>query len=122
MDDIKKINVLTLSKYINIFRQFLLKKDFFEHTMYSFVSFKIKNADCFKINGTLFLRYGTEPEVWRIGENFNKFFWIGSLYRKEKKLSKIYKYEFKLVDFYIRGGSMQDIINIFLGLLKQVGL
>lgn len=120
MDHIKKIDTLTLSKYLNTFRQFLLKKGFFEHTLYSSVSFKVENATCFELNKKLFLRYGTEPDVWRIGEHFDKFFWIGSLYRNETKLTRIHNYEFKLVDFYISGGSIQNILNIFLNLLKQV--
>ena len=119
MIDIKEIDTLELSNYINIFRQFLVKKDFFEHTLYSFRQFKIENAECFEINPNLFLRYGTEPEIWKIGKEFDKFFWIGSLYRKEKSLSPIHRYEFKLVDFYLREGTLNNILDLFFDLLKE---
>lgn len=117
---IDTIDTLTLSAYINTIRRVLVEEGFFEHTLYSCVPYSVENAPCFRVREKLFLRYGTEPEVWRAGERFSKFFWIGSLYRKEATLTPLHRYEFKLVDVYLRGGSLREIVHLFTELLRHV--
>lgn len=119
MIDIKEIDTFRLSNYINVFRQFMLENGFFEHALYSTRPFKIEGANAFELSNNLFLRYGTEPEIWKIGDRFDKFFWIGSLFRLEEKLTRIHNYEFKLLDFYIKNGLIKDIIEIFFKLLSE---
>lgn len=119
MNDIKEIGTLELSKYINVFRQFLVKIHFFEHTLYSATPYKVEGVESFSLKNNLFLRYGTEPEIWSIGEHFDRFFWIGSLFRDEKTATEIHKDEFKVLDFYIKRGSRQAAVNLFLRLLNE---
>ena len=119
MDSIRNIKTLELSKYINSFRELLIGKGFFEHSLYSTTDHKIENTPYFKLTDGLFLRYGTEPDVWEIGQDFDKFFWIGSLFRNEKNLTEIHNYEFKVLDYYIKNGSMDDVPGIFCQLLKK---
>ena len=120
MKGVKEINTFILSAYINIARQFLLKEGFFEHTLYSTIPYKLENTDIFQVRDNLFLRYGTEPDIWKIGEQFDKLFFIGSLFRNEKKLTEIHNYEFKIIDFYMKDGSIRGIINIFIRLLEEI--
>lgn len=119
MDNIREIDSLELSKYINYFREFLIGKGFFEHSLYSIVNYKLENVSSFKLKNGLFLRYGTEPDVWKVGQSFDKFFWIGSLFRNEENLTEIHNYEFKVLDYYIKNGSIEDILDIFSKLLKK---
>lgn len=119
MDDIHSISTVEISKFINIFRQSLLKEGYFEHSIYNSVPYKLENSISFQLPHNLFLRYGTEPEVWTIGNMYDKFFFVGSLFRNEPKLSRIHRYEFKIVDFYLQNGSMEDIVKIFLRLLSE---
>lgn len=114
MKSIREIETLTLSQFINVLREFFLKNGFFEHTLYSTNNYEITNTDSFKLNKNLFLRYGTEPAIWQIGNKIDNFFWIGSLFRFEPRLSKVHNYEFKLLDFYIKNGSTKKLLDIFM--------
>lgn len=120
MEDIHSISTLEVSKFINIFRPVLLKDGYFEHSIYNTIPYRLENSISFQLPHNLYLRYGTEPEVWTIGNLYDKFFFIGSLFRNEPQLSRIHSYEFKLIDFYIQNGSMEDIVKVFLRLLSEV--
>jgi hypothetical protein len=111
---------LTLSHFINIVRAYLLGRDFFEHRLYSSVPYKIENTDYFKLKDGLFLRVNPEPDIWEIGTEYDHFFWIGSMFRKEKKLSSIHQYEFTVADIYLKNGSQSDVLNLFFSILDML--
>ena len=90
----------TLSSAINSIRDFLLKRKFFQTHLYSTTHYKIENTATFEVKKDVFLRYNPEPDIWKIGEHYDKFFWIGSMFRNEPKLSPIHSYEFTVVDIY----------------------
>ncbi len=109
-----------LSLFINVIRDLLKSQDFFEHHLYSTIDYKIENTDSFKIKENLFLRYNPEPDIWQVGVNHDKFFWIGSMFRDEKKLSSLYQYEFTVVDIYQSQGTMSYVINKYIEILKSL--
>lgn len=110
----------TLSIVINALRSRLLEKGFFEHHLYSTMDYKIENTDTFKIRKNLYLRYNPEPDIWQVGEKHDKFFWIGSMFRNEKELSKVRRYEFTVTDIYLKNGTMKVVVETFLSLLKAL--
>jgi|SRR3989344_4802251 len=120
MKTIKEINLVKLSAHINAFRDYFLHNDFFEQTLYSTVPYVVTNTDSFKLKDNLFLRYFPEPEIWVAQEQSEKFFWIGSLFRDEKEITKIHNYEFKIVDFYIKDSSMEKIVAVFFESLRFI--
>src|SRR3989344_8766769 len=120
MKTIKEINLVKLSVYINAFRDYFLHNDFFEQTLYSTVPYVVTNTDSFKLKNNLFLRYFPEPGIWATQEQPKNFFWIGSLFRDEKEITKIHSYEFKIVDFYIKDSSMEKIVDVFFKSLRSV--
>ena len=120
MKTIKEINLIKLSAYINAFRDYFLRNDFFEQTLYSTVPYVVTNTDSFKLKNNLFLRYFPEPGIWATQEQPKNFFWIGSLFRDEKEITKIHSYEFKIVDFYIKDSSMEKIVNVFFESLRFI--
>jgi len=120
MKTIKEINLCKLSAYINAFRDYFLHNDFFEQTLYSTVPYIVTNTDSFQLKNDLFLRHFPEPEIWGAQEQSEKFFWIGSLFRNEKEITKIHTYEFKLIDFYIKGSSMEKIVDVFFESLRSI--
>ena len=120
MKTIKEINLLKISEYINVCRDYFLKNNFFEQTLYSTVPYAVTNADSFQLKNNLFLRYFSEPEIWIAQEQSDKFFWIGSLFRNEKEITKIHNYEFKILDFYIKNASTKEIVNLFFELLRSI--
>ncbi len=63
MESIRQIETEELSQYINVFRQFLIKEGFFEHTLYSTIPYKVENTESFRLRNKLYLRYGTEPDI-----------------------------------------------------------
>jgi aspartyl/asparaginyl-tRNA synthetase len=113
MKGIKETNLVELSNYLNAFRSYFASNGFFEQTLYSTVPYAVTNTETFKLKEGVFLRHFPEPEIWVAAEQSDKFFWIGSLFRNEKKLTKIHSYEFKIVDFYIKGATMKDIVRVF---------
>lgn len=120
MNDITQVDPVKLSMTINSLRSHLSKRGFFEHHLYSTQNYRIENVPQFKLNKGLYLRYNPEPDIWQIGDRFDKFFWIGSMYRNEKKLSRIHKYEFTVLDTYLRNGDMKSVAKNFLELLKTL--
>ena len=88
MDSIRNIKTLELSKYINSFRELLIGKGFFEHSLYSTTDHKIENTPYFKLTDGLFLRYGTEPDVWEIGQDFDKFFCLQALMAADQRAER----------------------------------
>lgn len=110
----------TISRIISVLRSTLIKEGFFEHHLYSTVNYKIENTESFKILKDLYLRYNPEPDIWQVGEKHNKFFWVGSMFRNEKKTSKLRRYEFTVLDIYIKNGDMRTVINKFFSLLKKL--
>ena len=83
----------SLSIFINTIRDFLKRQDYFEHHLYSTLSYKIENTDTFEIKKNLYLRYNPEPDIWQVGMRQDKFFWIGSMFRNETKLDDLHRYE-----------------------------
>lgn len=120
METIKDINLVELSKYISAFRGFFAGQGYFEQALYSTVPYAVTNTDTFKVKEGLFLRHYPEPEIWAAAKEADKFFWIDSLYRNENAIDKIHNYEFKVVDFYIKNATPQEIIGVFLEALNQL--
>lgn len=120
MKTIKEINLLRISEYINVCRDYFSKNNFFEQTLYSTVPYAVTNTDSFQLKNNLFLRHFPEPEIWIAQEKSDKFFWIGSLFRNEKEITKIHNYEFKIVDFYVKDASTKEIVNLFFELLCSI--
>lgn len=118
MKSISSIDTFKLSTYINVFRKYFLEKNFFEQSLYSTNPYNITNTEFFKLKEKLFLRTLPEPDVFEAATELDKFFWIGSLFRKEKEITKIHKNEFKLLDFYIKSDSQIKVTQIFFDLLK----
>jgi len=114
MNTVRDIDLVELSKYLNAFRAYFAENGYFEQTLYSAVKYAVTNTDVFKLKQDLFLRCFPEPEIWVAAKQSDKFFWIGSLFRDEKELTNIHTYEFKIVDFYIKGGTMKGILDVFL--------
>jgi lysyl-tRNA synthetase class II len=107
----------TLSMIINVLRSHLIKQGFFEHHLYSTLNYKIENTDTFKVGKGLYLRYNPEPDIWQVGEQYDKFFWVGSMFRNEKKVSTLHRYEFTVLDVYLKRGNMKMVVEEFLELL-----
>jgi aspartyl/asparaginyl-tRNA synthetase len=120
MKDTNYAQQYTLSRVINALRSALLNRGFFEHHLYSTIDYKIENTDTFKVKDQLYLRYNPEPDIWQVGDKHNKFFWIGSMFRNEKKLSKVHRYEFTVLDIYLKQGTMKILIETFLSLLRDL--
>jgi elongation factor P--beta-lysine ligase len=66
------------------------------------------------------LRYNPEPDIWQVGIKHNNFFWIGSMFRNEGKLSDLHQYEFTVVDIYQSNGKMNNVVQKFIELLKNL--
>lgn len=120
MKNINEISLLELSKYINSLRRMLLKEGFFEHHLYLTTNYKIESTETFKIEDKLFLRYNPEPEIWAVGEVYDKFFWINSLFRNEKKLTSIHKKEFTVIDMYLKEKDREQMISFFVKVLENI--
>jgi hypothetical protein len=116
---IMNIDNYQLSLAINSVRSFLLKRSFFEVHLYSTLNYKIENTASFDIKKELFLRFNPEPDIWTVGEKHGKFFWIGSMFRNEDKLSSIHSYEFTVVDIY-EVGTKENVKKRFTELLSQL--
>jgi len=108
-----------LSLAITSIRRFLLKENFFEVHLYSTSNYKIENTNFFKIKDNLFLRFNPEPDIWKVGLNHDKFFWIGSMFRNEPKLSPLHSYEFTVADIY-ELGDKTIVKKKFIAILKQL--
>jgi hypothetical protein len=109
-----------LSLFINIIRDFLKSQQFFEHHLYSTLNYKIENTDSFEVKENLYLRYNPEPDIWQVGIHHDKFFWIGSMFRNEKKVSDFHRYEFTVVDIYESQGSAESVIKRYIQILKKL--
>ena len=120
MKNVSEISTLELSDYVNAVRKMLLIEGFFEHHLYSMTNYRIEDTEYFKIEDESYLRFNPEPEIWIIGEKYDKFFWIGSLFRKEKKLTPVHKKEFTVVDIYLREKDQKDMISFFFKILGQI--
>ena len=120
MKNINEVSTLELSKYVNVIRKILFMEGFFEHHLYSTTNYKIEGTDTFKIKDRIYLRYNPEPDIWVIGDIYDKFFWIGSLFRKEKKLTPIHKKEFTVVDIYLKEGNRNNMVHLFIKILGQI--
>ncbi|MDB5260284.1 MAG: hypothetical protein JWN37_515 [Candidatus Nomurabacteria bacterium] len=109
-----------LSLYINRIRAFLLNQGFFEHHLYSTTNYKIENTDTFPLKDGISLRYNPEPDIWQIGIKYDKFFWIGSMFRNEKEINETRRYEFTVVDIYQPNGRQEDVVSKFIEILKML--
>lgn len=107
-----------LSLFINPIREHLLNKGFFEHHLYSTIPYKIEKTDCFKVKKGLYLRYNPEPDIWQVGFQHDNFFWIGSMFRDEKRVSQLHRNEFTVVDIYQAQGSMASVVGRFIEILE----
>lgn len=107
----------TISLFLTAIRAELIKRGFFEHHLYSTLDYKIENMDTFKLKDGLYMRYNPEPDIWQVGERHDHFFWIGSMFRNEKKLDKIHRYEFTVVDIYLKQGKTAQVVKTFLSIL-----
>jgi elongation factor P--beta-lysine ligase len=67
----------------------------------------------------LYLRVNPEPDVWQIASEHKNFFWVGSMFRDEKKLGPNHKYEFKVVDIYQKG-NIEDVRSLFFEILNNL--
>jgi lysyl-tRNA synthetase class II len=114
-----EIDNYKLSLAINTIRKFLLNNAFFETHLYSTLNYKIENTSTFQLKDKLFLRYNPEPDIWQIGEKHNKFFWIGSMFRDEPKLSPLHSYEFTVVDIY-EIGDKESVKKRFIEILNYL--
>ena len=108
----------TISLFLNTVRAELMRRGFFEHHLYSTLGYKIENTDTFKLKDGLYMRYNPEPDIWQVGERYDHFFWIGSMFRNEKKLDKTHQYEFTVVDIYLKQGTREHVIKTFLSVLR----
>lgn len=113
MKDIKTINSLVISQYANCLREFLLRNVFYEVSLFDTTPFHVTNTSQIQTETGEFLRNTTEPEIWELGLNEDRFFSITSLFRKEDLKSLLHKNEFKIVDFYIKNTSEAEILNLF---------
>ena len=120
MKNINEVSTLELSNYVNVIRKMLLMDGFFEHHLYSTTNYKIEDTDCFKVDNETYLRFNPEPEIWVVGDKHDKFFWIGSLFRNEKRLTQIHKKEFTVVDIYLKEKDRKDTISFFFKILEQI--
>lgn len=116
-----EVNNEQLSLAINSIRRFLINENFFEVHLYSTINYKIENTIFFKLKNNLFLRFNPEPDIWKVGLNHNKFFWIGSMFRNEPKLSPLHAYEFSVTDIY-EIGDKETVKKKFIAILKQLNL
>lgn len=109
-----------LSLFINSIRDNLLKAGYFEHHLYSTTDYKIENADYFALKDNLYLRFNPEPDIWQVGINHDKFFWIGSMFRNEKELSELHQYEFTVADIYRAHATIEEIVVKYFEILKNL--
>lgn len=114
-----KINNEQLSLAIKSIRYFLFEKNFFETHLYSMINYKIENTRTFQLRENVFLRYNPEPDIWKIGQKYDNFFWIGSIFRDEPLLSEIHSYEFTLVDIY-EIGNKENVKKRLIELLTRL--
>ena len=119
MNSIDEIDSHGISLYVNAFRKALLGDGYFEHTLPSLLPYKVTTTPSFAVAGNQYLRYGTEPDVWRVGDRYDRFFWIGSLFRHELNKDRTHAFEFTLVDFYMRQGTLEDLVAQFESLLRH---
>ncbi len=120
MKNVSEVPTMELSNYINVIRKMLLIDGFFEHHLYSTTNYKIEGTECFKVEDETYLRFNPEPEIWLIGDKYDKFFWIGNLFRKEKKLTPIHKKEFIVVDIYLKEKDRKDMVSLFFKILEYI--
>lgn len=96
----------------------LLQKGFFEHHLYACVPYTISNTD-YLTAGNMFLRVNPEPDIWKAGAYYDKFFWIGSMFRNERP-SPLHRQEFTVVDIYVRHAEQEDVAGFFLEILRHL--
>jgi len=109
-----------LSLFVNTIRNFLKKQGYFEHHLYSMLNYKIENTDTFQVREGLYLRYNPEPDIWQVGIDMDKFFWIGSMFRNENRLDDLHQYEFTVVDIYQAQGTLEMVIKMYLEILEAL--
>lgn len=114
-----KVDNEKLSLAIQSIRKYLLKENFFDVHLYSTNTYIIENTRFFQLKDALFLRVNPEPDIWKTGTSYPKFFWIGSLFRNEKCLSTLHSYEFTVVDIYEKGRKEQ-VKKRFSSILNQL--
>ncbi|MGA3288571.1 MAG: amino acid--tRNA ligase-related protein [Bacteroidota bacterium] len=118
--DIKAIDTLLISEYSNTIRSFFLKNNYYEVSLFNTTKHRITNTNQIKTSTGDFLRYTTEPEIWKQGLDLDKFFCLTSLFREEDEASLLHKNEFKIVDFYIKNGNPELIVKIFFEVLEYL--
>lgn len=117
--DIKSINSKEIIPFINSARQFLLNSYFKEFILPIYTSYSISNIEQIKTETEKTLRTTTEPEIWLIAEDSMKFFCITSLFRRENKESKLHKEEFRIIDFYKKQSTKDEILEIGIQMLEN---
>lgn len=120
MTDIKTIDTFVISNFVNCIREYFLRNNFYEVTLYDTTKYSVTNTSQIKTETGDLLRYNTEPEIWQMGVDYDKFFCITSLFRNEDLSSLLHKNEFKVVDFYIKNSNETKIFSIFYELLKYL--
>lgn len=120
MIDIKEIDTLLISKYINLLRTFFISKGFEEIVLSDITTYNYNDSEQIKTTSGERLRNTTEPEIWEIGMNYDKFFCIPSLFRNEKMASDIHKKEFKIIDFYIKESNEDEILDYYIEVLQYI--
>ena len=93
---------------------------YFDYHLYSTTKYRIENTDTFKVKDDLYLRYNPEPDIWQVGSVHDKFFWIGSMFRDEKKIDKLHSNEFTVVDIYQSHGTMEQVVDKYLEILRTL--
>jgi len=117
---IKSMRTLLLSKFITTLRQYLIGRGFFEQHLCSTTDYKIIATDTFSLKGDLHLRFNPEPDIWQVGLKHDYFFWIGSLFRNEKRIDALHKYEFTVIDTYLPHGKTVDVVLFFKKMLRRL--
>jgi hypothetical protein len=83
MIDIKTIDTLVISQFANCLREYFTMKGFYEVTLFDTTKYIVTNSNQIKTKTGEFLRNTTEPEIWQLGIDYERFFCVASLFRNE---------------------------------------
>jgi len=111
MVDIKTIDSLVISQFASCLREFFLMKDFYEVALFDTTKYIVTNTKQIKTKTGEYLRNTTEPEIWQLGIDYDRFFCITSLFRNEDVSSLLHKNEFKIVDFYQKNSNENEMLK-----------
>lgn len=120
MISIKAIDALTISHFCTHIRSFFLRNDFIEIVLYDTATYSITNINQIKTETGDYLRTTTEPDIWEVGLNYDKYFCITSLFRMENSDSLFHKNEFKILDFYVKNSTEHEILNLIFNCMLYI--